>query len=105
MSRCTPTRRRGWPRRAGWGFALEAIGELAAVHPRVRAVGETGLDHFRTGPGGRAAQVTSFVAHIDLAKRLDKTLVIHDRDAHQEVLDVLDTEGMPVTLGDALLLR
>jgi TatD DNase family protein len=79
----------------GLDAALTAIGELAAVHPRVRAVGETGLDHYRTGPDGRAAQVASFAAHIDLAKRLDKTLVIHDRDAHQEVLDVLDAEGTP----------
>ena len=79
----------------GLDAALEAIGELAAVHPRVRAVGETGLDQYRTGPDGRAAQVTSFAAHIDLAKRLDKALVIHDRDAHQEVLDVLDAEGVP----------
>ena len=79
----------------GLDAALAAIGELAAVHPRVRAVGETGLDHYRTGPEGRAAQVASFAAHIDLAKRLGKTLVIHDRDAHQEVLDVLDAEGAP----------
>ncbi len=79
----------------GLDAALEAIEELAAAHPRVRAVGETGLDHFRTGPEGRAAQVESFAAHIALAKRLDKTLVIHDRDAHQEVLDVLDAEGAP----------
>jgi len=79
----------------GLDAALEAIGELAAAHPRVRAVGETGLDHFRTGPEGRAAQVESFAAHIDLAKRLDKTLVIHDRDAHDAVLDVIDAEGPP----------
>ena len=79
----------------GLDAALETIALLAAAHPRVRAVGETGLDHYRTGPEGRAAQVASFAAHIDLAKRLDKTLVIHDRDAHQEVLDVLDAEGTP----------
>lgn len=75
--------------------AVDRIAELAASHPRVRAVGETGLDHFRTGPEGRAAQVVSFAAHIALAKRLDKTLVIHDREAHQDVLDVLDAEGVP----------
>ena len=40
-------------------------------------------------------QVDSFRRHIDLAKRLDKTLVIHDRDAHEEVLAVLDEEGPP----------
>ncbi|KAA1419258.1 TatD family deoxyribonuclease [Nocardioides humilatus] len=79
----------------GLDAALEAIELLAASHERVRAVGETGLDNFRTGPEGKAAQVRSFAAHIDLAKRLDKTLVIHDRDAHDEVLDVLDAEGAP----------
>ncbi|MEZ0578085.1 TatD family hydrolase [Nocardioides sp. MH1] len=79
----------------GLDAALETIERLAAVHPRVRAVGETGLDSFRTGEEGRAAQVRSFAAHIDIAKRLDKTLVIHDRETHQEVLDVLDAEGAP----------
>ncbi len=74
--------------------ALAEIERLAA-HGQVRAVGETGLDHFRTGEDGRAAQVTSFRRHIDLAKRLDRTLVIHDRDAHDEVLDVVDDEGAP----------
>ncbi|MDX6358888.1 MAG: TatD DNase family protein [Nocardioidaceae bacterium] len=86
------------PRLAAEGRLDEAIAEierLAAVHDKVRAVGETGLDHFRTGPDGRAAQVESFVRHIDLAKRLDKTLVIHDRDAHDEVLEVIDAEGAP----------
>ena len=64
----------------------------------MRAVGETGLDHFRTGadqPGGREAQEHSFRAHIAMAKRLDKTLVIHDRDAHDDVLRVIDDEGAP----------
>ncbi|GAA1139076.1 TatD family hydrolase [Nocardioides aquiterrae] len=75
--------------------AMAEIENLAGAHDRVRAVGETGLDHFRTGPEGRAVQVESFRRHIDLAKRLDKTLVIHDRDAHDEVLRVLDSEGAP----------
>jgi TatD DNase family protein len=69
--------------------------ERLAEHPRVRAVGETGLDHFRTGEEGRAAQEHSFRLHIDLAKRLGKTLVIHDRDAHADVLRVVDDEGAP----------
>ena len=86
------------PRHAAAGTLDEAMDEieaLAGAHPGVRAVGETGLDHFRTGEDGRAAQVESFRRHIDLAKRLDKTLVIHDRDAHEEVLRVLDEEGPP----------
>jgi TatD DNase family protein len=86
------------PRHAAAGTLDEAMAEieaLAGAHPGVRAVGETGLDHFRTGEDGRAAQVESFRRHIDLAKRLDKTLVIHDRDAHEDVLRVLDEEGPP----------
>jgi TatD DNase family protein len=86
------------PRLAAEGRLDEALAEierLAGSHERVRAVGETGLDHFRTGPEGRAAQVESFVRHLDLAKRLDKTLVIHDRDAHDGILDVIDAEGAP----------
>ncbi|MDF9715070.1 TatD family hydrolase [Nocardioides sp. ChNu-153] len=75
--------------------ALEEIERLAAAHPDVRAVGETGLDFFRTGPEGLDAQRESFARHVDIAKRLDKTLVIHDRDAHAAVLDVLDAVGAP----------
>ncbi|GGO72350.1 TatD family hydrolase [Nocardioides deserti] len=87
------------PRLAEQGTDLDAamaeIEALAGAHDKVRAVGETGLDHFRTGEEGRAVQVESFRRHIDLAKRLDKTLVIHDRDAHDDVLRVLDEEGAP----------
>ena len=80
--------------------ALEEIERLAAAHDKVRAVGETGLDRFRhaqsgTGEDGWAAQEESFRRHIDLAKRLDKTLVIHDRDAHDDVLRIVDEEGAP----------
>jgi len=75
--------------------AYAEIERLAGAHGKVRAVGETGLDHFRTGEDGRTAQEESFRRHIDLAKRLDKTLVIHDRDAHDDVLRVLDSEGVP----------
>jgi TatD DNase family protein len=77
--------------------ALAEIERLAQAHDRVRAVGETGLDFYRTGPDGRDAQVASFIRHIELAKRLGKTLVIHDRDAHDAVLDVIDAEGAPET--------
>jgi TatD DNase family protein len=76
--------------------ALAEIERLAGAHDRVRAVGETGLDHHWTkDEAGRAAQVASFRFHVALAKRLDKTLVIHDRDAHDEILRVLDEEGAP----------
>jgi TatD DNase family protein len=75
--------------------ALAEIERLAASSARVRAVGETGLDYFRTGEEGRGAQQRSFRRHIQLAKRLDRTLVIHDRDAHADVLRILDEEGVP----------
>jgi len=75
--------------------ALDEIEALAASGDRVRAVGETGLDYYRTGDEGRAAQHASFRRHIELAKRLDRTLVIHDRDAHDDVLRILDEEGVP----------
>ena len=75
----------------------EAFAEIAdlARHDRVRAVGETGLDFFRTGEAGHDAQVRSFRRHIELAQELDKTLVIHDRDAHADVVRVLDEVGAP----------
>jgi TatD DNase family protein len=74
--------------------ALAEIDRLAA-DPRVRAVGETGLDYFRTGEEGRAVQHRSFRAHIEMAKRHGKALVIHDRDAHDDVLRVLADTGAP----------
>ena len=77
--------------------ALAEIEALAA-HPRIRVVGETGLDHHWVGPddvAGRAAQETSFRAHIAMAKRLGRVLQIHDRDAHDDVLRVLAEEGAP----------
>lgn len=81
--------------RAGLEAAWEEIDRLAGAHDKVRAVGETGLDAFRTGEDGRAVQVESFRRHIDIAKRHRKTLVIHDRETHEEVLEVIDAEGAP----------
>ncbi|KRV48857.1 AraC family transcriptional regulator [Wenjunlia vitaminophila] len=80
--------------RAALDAALDEIAALAAL-PQVRGVGETGLDYFRTGPEGVAIQHESFRRHIDIAKRHDKTLVIHDREAHDDVLRVLAEEGAP----------
>ncbi|WP_030156574.1 TatD family hydrolase [Streptomyces sp. NRRL S-244] len=92
----------GWSRqgaRPGGGEAaldeaLAEIEELAKL-AHVKAVGETGLDYFRTGPDGMAAQERSFRAHIEIAKRRDKALVIHDREAHADVLRILREEGAP----------
>jgi len=73
---------------------LARISELAK-HPKVRAIGETGLDFFRTEPELQDRQRYSFKRHIQMAKDLDKTLVIHDRDAHRAVLETLDEVGAP----------
>jgi len=80
--------------RGGLEEALAEIEALAA-HPRIRAIGETGLDYFRTEGEGLAAQRYSFRRHIDIAKRLGLTLQIHDRDAHDDVVRVLRDEGAP----------
>ena len=86
------------PNDAGRGAASpEALAEIERLAglPQVVAVGETGLDHYRTPAEGRAVQEESFRAHIDIAKRTGKALVIHDRDAHDDVLRVLAEEGAP----------
>jgi len=79
------------------GELEEALGEIErlAAHPRIRAIGETGLDFFRTEGAGLAHQRYSFRRHIEIAKRLDLTLQIHDRDAHEDVVQVLREEGAP----------
>jgi TatD DNase family protein len=69
--------------------------EELAKHPRVRAIGETGLDFFRTEPALQDKQKYSFRRHIKIAKDHNKALVIHDRDAHRAVLDTLIEEGAP----------
>jgi TatD DNase family protein len=66
-----------------------------AQHPRVRAIGETGLDYYRTPPELRARQQESFKWHIELAKKTSKALIIHDRDSHDDVLSVLLEVGAP----------
>ncbi|PWR12817.1 AraC family transcriptional regulator [Micromonospora acroterricola] len=85
------------PRLADLDEALREIESLAA-RDRVRGIGETGMDFFRTGEEGRAAQEESFRAHIAIAKRYGRALVIHDRDAHADVLRILDDEGAPDTV-------
>ncbi|MGH3830665.1 MAG: TatD family hydrolase [Pseudonocardiaceae bacterium] len=89
--------------------------ELLARAPRVVAVGETGLDYYWTRVDPRCptpeTQREAYRWHIDLAKRIDKPLMIHDRDAHDDVLAVLDQEGPPRTVvfhsfsGDAAMAR
>ena len=74
--------------------AIAVIDELAA-QPRVRAIGETGLDFFRTEPDGFPAQSRAFEAHIALAKKHGIAMQIHDRDAHDAVLETLRRVGAP----------
>jgi TatD DNase family protein len=107
------------PRLAARGELDAAIAEverLAVSSPRVRGIGETGLDHFRTRDAeGWVIQEQAFRAHLDVARRLDRALVIHDRDAHDDVLRVLLDEqrngGLPEVVqfhcfsGDAAMAR
>lgn len=76
--------------------------EGLASDPRVVAVGETGLDLYWPGKLEGCAtieeQVDGFRWHIDLAKRLGKTLMIHNREADQDLLRVLNEEGAPETV-------
>jgi TatD DNase family protein len=99
---------------AGAGVLEDALERIAALalDPSVVAVGETGLDHYWTGDSaGRAAQEHSFRAHVRLARASGRTLVIHDRDAHDDVLRVLESEGPPERVvfhcfsGDAAMAR
>lgn len=85
------------PGYADAGTLLDALARIDALaaQPRVRAVGETGLDFFRTGDDGRRAQHESFEAHIDIAKRHGIALQIHDRDAHDAVVETLLRVGAP----------
>jgi TatD DNase family protein len=84
--------------------------ERLAAHPRVVAVGETGLDYY-WDYSPPPAQQRAFRWHIALAKRLDKPLMIHDRDAHADILRILAEEGPPATVvfhcfsGDAAMAR
>lgn len=78
----------------GLGDADYAELERLARDPRVVAVGETGLDYYwdRTEP---AVQQEHFRRHIALAKSLGRPLMIHDRDAHADVLRILREQGAP----------
>ncbi|OZG69471.1 TatD family hydrolase [Bifidobacterium eulemuris] len=76
--------------------ALGEVHRLAVAYPdQVLAIGETGMDLFRTGEGAMELQREAFRAHISLAKELGLPLQIHDRDAHREVIDTLLRDGAP----------
>jgi TatD DNase family protein len=80
----------------------KAVIERLALHPRVVAIGETGLDAYWPGKldgcAEPADQKKAFAWHIELAKRTGKPLMIHNRDADAQVLDVLNAEGAPDTV-------
>ncbi len=75
--------------------AIARVAATARVNPRIRAIGETGLDFFRAGPRGRRVLRVAFRAHVALAMELGLALQIHDRDAHDEVVEVLLADGAP----------
>ncbi len=85
------------PLRAEAGALDDELAEIdrLAGRRRVRAIGETGLDFFRTEEPGRQAQLRSFEAHIEMAKAHDLALQIHDRNAHAEVVATLRRVGAP----------
>ncbi|GAA4836488.1 TatD family hydrolase [Luteimicrobium xylanilyticum] len=91
--------------------AIARVAATARDNPRIRAIGETGMDLFRTGPQGERVQRESFRAHLALAKELGLPLQIHDREAHAEVVEVLLADGAPERTvfhcfsGDAALAR
>ncbi len=74
-----------------------AFAEIVALasDSRVRGIGETGLDFYRTKGEALHTQEESFRRHIALAKQVGKPLIVHDRDAHADILRVLDEEGAP----------
>lgn len=101
------------PNEAAHGVSEEtfaAVAELAR-RDKVRAVGETGLDYFRTPPEAHAAQQESFRRHIAIAKETGRALMIHDREAHEDTLRILAEEGAPQTVifhafsGDAAMAK
>ncbi|EFA22910.1 TatD family hydrolase [Bifidobacterium gallicum] len=76
--------------------AMAEVARIARAHPRqVVAIGETGMDLFRTGESAKELQRQAFRDHIALAKELGLALQIHDRDAHREVIDTLLADGAP----------
>jgi TatD DNase family protein len=78
---------------SGFDGTLAEIAALAAL-PQVRAVGETGLDYYRDSAPGQT-QREWFRAHIEIAKAAGKALMIHDRDAHEDVLSILGESSAP----------
>lgn len=76
--------------------AMAEVHRLAITYPnQVVAIGETGMDLFRTGEAAKELQREAFRAHIALAKELNLPMQIHDRDSHKEVIETLLADGAP----------
>lgn len=84
-----------WHQRYSLEQAVQQVYEAATSSEKTVAIGETGLDYFRTSPQGRQAQQRGFRLHISLAKELDLPLQIHDREAHADTIRILLEEGAP----------
>ena len=79
-----------------WHDAMAEVHRLATAYPnQVVAIGETGMDLFRTGEAAKELQREAFRAHIALAKELNLPMQIHDRDSHKEVIETLLADGAP----------
>ncbi|RBP99483.1 TatD family hydrolase [Bifidobacterium xylocopae] len=90
-----PVRYRAW-HDTPYEDAFARVAELARSHPKqVVAIGETGMDLYRTGSGAEDIQRQAFRDHIALAKELDLPMQIHDRNAHSQVIDTLLADGAP----------
>ncbi|BDR55252.1 TatD family hydrolase [Bombiscardovia apis] len=90
-----PVRYQPW-HNTSFDDALAQLAVLARSHPKeVVAIGETGMDLFRTGAAAEQIQRQAFRDHIALAKELGLPMQIHDRDAHQQVIDTLLADGAP----------
>ena len=90
-----PLRYKPW-HEVSFDDAIAEVDRIARAYPRqVVAIGETGMDLFRTGEGAKELQREAFRAHIAIAKELDLPLQIHDRDAHREVIGTLLADGAP----------
>lgn len=76
--------------------AMAEVHRLATTYPnQVVAIGETGMDLFRTGESAKELQREAFRAHVALAKELNLPMQIHDRDSHKEVIETLLADGAP----------
>lgn len=90
-------KQREWHSKYSLEEAISLVADLAKNNKSVVAIGESGLDYFRTAASGKEKQKQSFRAHIALAKELGIPLQIHDREAHEDCVEVILADGAPET--------